>query len=115
MIYSKILNYIENETEPKNLYQNIKTMLTNCRDSQYPQDYQIKDIQRKADSKYAQLTKTETKKEIESDLKEILKKLEKVDDKFYTMLYMTKCTNTETKDYNTLTTIILQLKKIINK
>lgn len=55
MIYTKVLNFIKNATNKKTFYNDIRSILWDCPDWQYPEDWQIKDLQRKADAKYQTL------------------------------------------------------------
>lgn len=57
-----VYQYIEQETNPARLYDGIRAILKEM-DSRgrYPEDWTIKDIQRKADAKYSELTRSATK------------------------------------------------------
>ena len=56
-----------------------------------------------------------TLEEISERLKNTLKELEKIDDKFYLMISLTKTTDEEAENYNKLTTIILLLRELTNE
>lgn len=53
--YSECLRYIENASNPRTLYGDIRGLLSKADDWDYPEDHQIKHLQRLADAKYEQL------------------------------------------------------------
>lgn len=54
--YSKCLKYIANASDPKRLYDDIRRILSEAGDRDYPEDHQIKRLQRLADAKHKELT-----------------------------------------------------------
>lgn len=56
--YTKCRRYIEKATDPKTLYEDIRNILKGD-ERNYPEDHQIKTLQRLADAKHAELTAAE--------------------------------------------------------
>ena len=53
--YSKAKEFIRNATDSKTLYEKIREIL-NVDERHYPEDWEIKDLQRIADAKYIELS-----------------------------------------------------------
>ena len=54
-VYSECLIYIANASDPGTLYGDVRGLLSKASDRDYPEDHQIKHLQRLADAKYEQL------------------------------------------------------------
>jgi hypothetical protein len=54
--YTKALNFIRNATNAETIYEGVRNILRNDLRN-YPEDWQIKNLQREADSKYEELTR----------------------------------------------------------
>lgn len=63
MYYSKVVKFINNATSVEGFWEGIKAILKQAMDAEtplkntYPEDWQIKKLQRTADAKYLELTK----------------------------------------------------------
>lgn len=63
--YAKAIKYIDNATESAGLYEGVRKIMKEAMEAEtplkdtYPEDWQIKSLQRMADAKYSQLLKAE--------------------------------------------------------
>ena len=67
--YAKAIKYIDNATDSAGLYEGVRKIMTEAMEAEtplkdtYPEDWQVKRIQRHADAKYTQLLKAEKMEE----------------------------------------------------
>lgn len=54
-VYSKAKGFIKNATESNTLYEKVREILSAADEWHYPEDWQIKELQRMADAKYIEL------------------------------------------------------------
>lgn len=60
-----VYSYIENETDPSKLYEGIRSILGEMdRRGKYPEDWEVKKIQRLADARYEKLKGSATNAEV---------------------------------------------------